>query len=106
MSSSTWTSNWVGNYFYCGNPEEHIQNYCAQEARRNPDGSVDGEVIFVRSDCETRLPLDMEHQDPIYQKPGVPMDRGQLQGILTTFGDNGPDKNPAPGGCKKRSIQC
>ena len=74
---------------WCG-VSSSIGNYCASEARKNSDGSVDGETIFVKTDCNTREPLPLDEQDPVYQNPGVPMDRGLLSTILSSWSDPGP----------------
>ncbi|KAI1176529.1 hypothetical protein F4777DRAFT_262066 [Nemania sp. FL0916] len=48
-------------------------------------GQADGETIFVRTDCGTRQPLPADQQDPVYQKPGVPLDRGVVAQMLNTW---------------------
>ena len=72
----------IRGYFYCDNPEEHTGNFCADQPWYTPDRAVDGEVIFVRTNCGDRSPPDPSQQDPIYQKLGVPMDRGKLADLL------------------------
>ncbi|KAJ6190269.1 hypothetical protein N7519_000290 [Penicillium mononematosum] len=52
-------------------------DYCVDDLRRYPDGTVDGETIFVYTDCTTRLPLPMDQQTSIYRLPGVALDRGE-----------------------------
>ncbi|CAG7998852.1 unnamed protein product [Penicillium nalgiovense] len=52
-------------------------NYCVDDLRRYPDGTVDGETIFVYTDCMTRFPLPMDQQTSIYRLPGVALDRGE-----------------------------
>lgn len=48
----------------------------------------DGAVIFVNTDCNTRLPLDAIDQDPVYQHPEVPLDRGVSVGIQQAWNPN------------------
>ncbi|KAL8787177.1 MAG: hypothetical protein Q9213_002393 [Squamulea squamosa] len=45
-----------------------------------------GDTIFVRTDCGTRLPLPMDKQDPAYNHPGVPLDRGDYEAVSATWG--------------------
>jgi hypothetical protein len=78
---------------WCG-ASSNIGNFCASEARKNDDGSVDSETIFVKTDCSTREPLPLDQQDPVYQKPGVPMDRGLLATLLSTWSDAGTSSDP------------
>jgi hypothetical protein len=54
-----------------------IENYCVDALRQYPDGTVDGETIFVYTDCMTRLPLPMDQQTSIYGLPGVALDPGE-----------------------------
>jgi hypothetical protein len=54
-----------------------IENYCIDALRQYPDGTVDGETIFVYTDCMARLPLPMDQQTSIYRLPGVALDRGE-----------------------------
>lgn len=54
-----------------------IENYCVDDLRQWPDGTVDGATIFVYTDCMTRLPLPMHYQTSIYRLPGVALDRGE-----------------------------
>ena len=51
-----------------------IEDYCVDGLRQSPDGTVDGETIFVYTDCTTRLPLPMDQQTSIYGLPGVALD--------------------------------
>lgn len=39
----------------------------------------DGTVIFVYTDCQTREPLPMDKQDPVYSAPGVALDTKSVQ---------------------------
>jgi hypothetical protein len=61
---------------------------CVEQLRLNRDGSIDGETIFVRTDCGTRMPLGKDKQDPVYQKPGVPLDRGLQESWALTWEKN------------------
>ena len=60
-------------------------NFCADQLRRNNDDTVDGDTIFVRTDCETRMPLDPSKQDPVFRKPGVPLDRGMAEAFAQAW---------------------
>src|SRR2546430_13796704 len=62
-------------------------NFCADQLRLNNDKSVDGETIFIRINCDNRMPLGNDQQDLVYQKPGVPLDRG-LYSAFASWGDN------------------
>ncbi|CAN8099772.1 unnamed protein product [Discula destructiva] len=55
-----------------------------------PSGSSgpDGTVIFVNTDCDTRQPLDAEHQDKVYRHPGVPLDRGVAAAMQQGWANN------------------
>lgn len=72
--------------YWCLGDYTTTGNVCAQELRHNSDGSVDGETIFVRTHCDNRMPLPSGDQDPVYQKPGVPMDRGMQEAWAETWG--------------------
>ncbi|OIW29092.1 hypothetical protein CONLIGDRAFT_670791 [Coniochaeta ligniaria NRRL 30616] len=69
-------------------PIQNIQNFCSGSAWNNPDGTADGETIFVRTDCANRAPLDMDQQDPVYQNPGVALDRGKLAAMIDAWQTN------------------
>jgi hypothetical protein len=69
----------------CSGGFENIGNFCGSQARKNSDGSADGDTIFVRTDCQTREALPADRQDPIYRNPGVPLDRGALANILQSW---------------------
>lgn len=69
----------------CGGDVQSQENFCSSQPQKNPDGTADGDTIFVRTDCATRVPLDPSQQDPIYQNPSVPLDRGQLADILASW---------------------
>ncbi|PLN85513.1 hypothetical protein BDW42DRAFT_160637 [Aspergillus taichungensis] len=72
--------------YWCLGDYTTTPNVCAQELRHNSDGTVDGETIFVRTHCDNRMPLPSGDQDPVYQKPGVPMDRGMQEAWAETWG--------------------
>ncbi|CAI6334418.1 unnamed protein product [Periconia digitata] len=76
------------------------EDSCAEQLHRDSDGSVDGETIFVRTDCGTRMPLAKDKQDPVYQKPGVPMDRGLQEAFAQTFKKDDVD------GVEDKEIKC
>ncbi|PKY08632.1 hypothetical protein P168DRAFT_278197 [Aspergillus campestris IBT 28561] len=78
---SPWPVHW------CINDYKTTGNVCGDELRLNPDGSVDGETIFVRTNCENRMPLPAKEQDAVYQKPGVPMDRGTQEAWAKAWGN-------------------
>lgn len=71
---------------YCTGDHDTKHNVCGDQLRLNSDGTVDGETIFVHTDCENRMPRPAEEQDAIYQKPGVPMDRGTQKAWANTWG--------------------
>ncbi|KAL2834380.1 hypothetical protein BDW59DRAFT_156312 [Aspergillus cavernicola] len=52
-----------------------------------PDGTVNGETIFVRTDCSNWMPLPMEEQDLVYQKPGVALDSGVYEAYANAWGN-------------------
>ncbi|TVY31265.1 hypothetical protein LOCC1_G008877 [Lachnellula occidentalis] len=64
------------------------EDVCMEQLHLNKDGSIDGETIFVRSDCATRMPLGKDKQDPVYQQPGVPLDRGLQESWASTWEKN------------------
>jgi hypothetical protein len=70
---------------YCKWPYHNTQNVCAPEPWKNSDGTVDGETVFVKTDCGNRQPLHLDQQDAVYQQPGVPMDRGEYLSLITTW---------------------
>ncbi|CAN8101555.1 unnamed protein product [Discula destructiva] len=61
-----------------------VWNVAQYDGKSGPDGTV----IFVNTDCDTRRPLDDEHQDPIYRHPEVPLDRGVSVGIQESWFSN------------------
>ncbi|KUJ17615.1 uncharacterized protein LY89DRAFT_733454 [Mollisia scopiformis] len=89
---------------YCGVSTD-IGNYCASEARKNSDGTVDGETIFVKTDCNTREPLPADEQDPVYQNPGVPMDRGVLTTMILSWPEQGPNQS-GPDMSSSACVKC
>ncbi|KAK6221739.1 hypothetical protein QIS74_04611 [Colletotrichum tabaci] len=42
---------------------------------------TDGTILFVYTDCLTRLPLSMDKQDPVYRAPGVALSPKALDAI-------------------------
>jgi len=46
-------------------------NYCNVTPYVDSNGHADGEVVFVKVDCDTNAPLPMDQQDPAYRYPGV-----------------------------------
>jgi hypothetical protein len=72
-------------FYYCIN--KSVYNYCAEEVWMR-DGQPDGVVIFVKIDCVNRQPLPLDQQDPVYQQPGVPLDRGSYQALMDSWPDN------------------
>jgi hypothetical protein len=44
-----------------------------------------GETIFVRTDCNNQSPLPADQQDPVYQKPGVALDRGTILSTIKSW---------------------
>ena len=82
------------------------KNYCASQLRRNPDDTVDGETIFVRTNCDTRMPLPDDKQDPTYQKPGVALERSAQQQWANTFGRQADGQgNPQNGEVKTQEAE-
>ncbi|KAK1623074.1 hypothetical protein BDP81DRAFT_505890 [Colletotrichum phormii] len=41
----------------------------------------DGVIIFVYTDCRTRIPMPMEKQDPVYRAPGVALAHSVIDSI-------------------------
>jgi hypothetical protein len=76
--------------FYKCEAKETLGNICTDVQRLNSDGTVDAETIFVKTDCGTREPLPLEQQDPVYQKPGVPLDRGTYSLMAAGWDNIGP----------------
>jgi hypothetical protein len=75
-------------FFLCGK-QTTAGNVCAEQPWKNPDGSPDGVTLFVKIDCVTLQPTNMTDQDPVYQKPGVPLDRGVVVNMIQSW-------NPKP----------
>lgn len=72
----------------CVGDMQTIENYCVDDLRRYPDGTVDGVTIFVYTDCITRLPLPMAEQTSrIFRLPGVALDRSE-HFLSQDFGDD------------------
>ena len=76
-----------GGALDCEGDTNLIGNFCADQLRRNDDKTVDGDTVFVKTDCGTRMPLDPSEQDPAYQKPGVPLDRGTAAAFAAAWAD-------------------
>ena len=76
-----------GGALDCDGDPQLTGNFCADQLKLNGDKTVDGDTVFVKTDCETRLPLDPSQQDPAYQKPGVPLDRGTAQAFAAAWAD-------------------
>lgn len=76
------------------------EDVCVEQLHLNKDGSINGETIFVRTNCGTRMPLGKEKQDPVYQKPGVPLDRGLQESWASTWKKNDLD------GMDDKDITC
>lgn len=53
------------------------QQYCARDIALNSDKSAYHKQIFVYTDCESGIP-NKTGQNPIFDSPGVPLDRGLL----------------------------
>ncbi|PKS11137.1 hypothetical protein jhhlp_002898 [Lomentospora prolificans] len=60
-------------------------NFCQSQLKRHSDGTVDGDTIFVRTDCSTRAPLPADKQDDIYKRPGVALPRALQEAWANTF---------------------
>ncbi|KAL4926736.1 uncharacterized protein BDV17DRAFT_268993 [Aspergillus undulatus] len=88
MTTEDFISYYPGFQISCNHDKRtNIQNYCQKQLWRNQDGTVDGETIFVYTDCSNRMPLPMEEQDPVYQKPGVALDRGVYEAYANAWGN-------------------
>src|ERR1700712_1932154 len=80
-----------GDALDCTGGYTNTGNFCALQYRRNSDDTVDGETIFVKTDCQTRVPLPMEQQDLIYRNKGVAYERGMYGAFAAAW--NGPDSS-------------
>lgn len=76
-----------GGALDCDGDAQLTGNFCADQLKLNGDGKSDGDTIFVKTDCGTRMPLDPSQQDPAYQKPGVPLDRGTAEAWAAVWAD-------------------
>lgn len=76
-----------GGALDCDGDAQLTGNFCADQLKLNGDGKSDGDTIFVKTDCGTRMPLDPSKQDPAYQKPGVPLDRGTSEAWAAVWAD-------------------
>ncbi|KAF6810609.1 hypothetical protein CMUS01_13429 [Colletotrichum musicola] len=66
-----------------------LENVCGHEMWRVRDDVKgkdvpDGTLLFVYTDCQTREPLPMDKQDPVYTAPGVALDSKSVQSLLRT----------------------
>lgn len=78
---------WEDQVWSCAPVAKNTENFCVPEVwtvNNNPDGAV----IFVFTDCLTRAPLGPEYQDPVYNMPGVALDRGQLTTLQKGWVEN------------------
>jgi hypothetical protein len=62
---------------HCVDDKNIIPNYCIDDLRQYPDGTVDEATIFVYTGCMTRRALPMHQQTSIYRLLGVAPDRGE-----------------------------
>lgn len=76
-----------GGALDCEGHSNLIGNFCADQLRLNADKTVDGDTIFVKTNCETRMPLAPSRQDPAYRKPGVPLDRSVAEAFAAAWKD-------------------
>ncbi|KAM0814443.1 hypothetical protein AB5N19_00233 [Seiridium cardinale] len=81
----------LANIPWCTSPVTTTGNVCDGAPWKNSDGSVDGETIFVRTDCGDRSPLPADEQDPVYQKPGVALDRGSITAMIDSWEEDSCD---------------
>ncbi|KAK6845326.1 hypothetical protein PG995_015436 [Apiospora arundinis] len=79
---------WEDGIWTCAPQVVNTDNYCAPGIWYDSNGDPDGVIIFVRTDCLTRQPLGPEVQDPVYNMPGVPMDRGTLAAMMQSWVDD------------------
>ncbi|KAI1332284.1 hypothetical protein F5Y16DRAFT_173742 [Xylariaceae sp. FL0255] len=69
----------------CSGPSNTTANYCVKDVLATPQGdpSAFGRSVFVYLDCDTRLPLSADQQDPIFQQyPDIAMDTNDLDSVL------------------------
>ncbi|KAI9888748.1 MAG: hypothetical protein M1814_006480 [Vezdaea aestivalis] len=57
--------------YFCSGDTRTQGNVCTATIKRNADGTADGDVVFVKTDCGTRAALPMDQQDPAYRRDGV-----------------------------------
>ncbi|KAK8077648.1 hypothetical protein PG996_003818 [Apiospora saccharicola] len=79
------TPMWQDGMWTCAPNVVNTNDFCAPQVWYDATGQPDGVVLFVRINCLTREPLGPEFQDPIYNMPGVPMDRGMLATIMQSW---------------------
>ncbi|KAL8995624.1 MAG: hypothetical protein Q9169_004667 [Polycauliona sp. 2 TL-2023] len=92
MASGTFSE--AGLAQYCprpAGPTKTKENVCINQGNEAPGSQgankvPRGDTVFVRTDCGTRLPLPMDMQDPAYNHPGVPLDRGEFEAVSATWG--------------------
>ncbi|OHF00489.1 hypothetical protein CORC01_04239 [Colletotrichum orchidophilum] len=84
--------NQIYDYWLCHSERgpTNLPNICDSEPwkikntgdAKDPDGLIpDGTVLFVYTDCRTRLPLPKEFQDPVYGTPGVSLHPNTIDSI-------------------------
>ncbi|KAK8006622.1 hypothetical protein PG991_012919 [Apiospora marii] len=79
------TAMWQDGMWMCAPNVINTNDFCAPQIWYDTTGQPDGVVIFVRINCLTREPLGPEVQDPIYNMPGVKLDRGTLATIMQSW---------------------
>jgi hypothetical protein len=78
---------------HCSGNMHNLDDYCVDDLRLNPDGTVDGTTIFVYTDCATRLPLPMNQQTSrVYRIPGVALDSEEISILSQGLGS---DREPS-----------
>lgn len=69
-------------YCTCDTDLNNLGNWCQSELHmetdQNGNAEAAGVVALVRVDCNTQIPLDPSYQNPAFNNPGVPLDRGAL----------------------------
>ncbi|KAI0096602.1 hypothetical protein GGR51DRAFT_567102 [Nemania sp. FL0031] len=73
-----------GGLPYCQGPATTTANYCANETYGGPlrDVSQFGHTVFVRIDCDSRVALPADAQDPLFQYDGVALGADRLDQVL------------------------
>ncbi|KAL2875760.1 hypothetical protein SGCOL_009072 [Colletotrichum sp. CLE4] len=91
-SSAETYPNAIYDYYLCRteNGPTNTLNICDSQPwsiknsgnARDPNAMIpDGTVLFVYTDCRTRLPLPKEYQDPVYSSPGVSLHPDTIDSI-------------------------